>query len=142
MRVMQIEPGPTPTLTAFAPASMRSCVPSAVATLPAMMSTSPKACRSPLTASMALSEWPCADVNDDHIGTRLQQQRGPVKEARTYAHGGADAQTPLPIFVASGCCDKRIMSLLVISPASRPSPSTSGSFSMRCCGGYRRRPAY
>src|SRR4051794_41569762 len=33
-RVVQIDPGPMPTLTASAPASMRARVPSAVATLP------------------------------------------------------------------------------------------------------------
>jgi len=34
-RVVQIEPGPIPTLTASAPASIKARVPSAVATLPA-----------------------------------------------------------------------------------------------------------
>src|ERR1043165_1121578 len=33
-RVVQIEPGPTPTLTASAPASTNACAPSLVATLP------------------------------------------------------------------------------------------------------------
>ena len=37
-RVVQIEPGPTPTLTASTPASMSACAPSVVATLPPMMS--------------------------------------------------------------------------------------------------------
>jgi hypothetical protein len=36
MRVVQIEPGPMPTLTASAPASMTARAPSAVATLPTM----------------------------------------------------------------------------------------------------------
>ena len=36
MRVVQIEPGPMPTLTPSAPASMSACAPSAVTTLPAM----------------------------------------------------------------------------------------------------------
>ena len=35
MRVVQIEPGPMPTLTASAPASISASAPSAVATLPA-----------------------------------------------------------------------------------------------------------
>ena len=39
MRVVQIEPGPMPTLTASAPASISALVPSAVATLPAMTCT-------------------------------------------------------------------------------------------------------
>ena len=36
-RVVQMEPGPMPTFTASAPASMRARVPAAVATLPAMI---------------------------------------------------------------------------------------------------------
>jgi hypothetical protein len=36
MRVVQMEPGPMPTLMASAPASMRARAPEAVATLPAM----------------------------------------------------------------------------------------------------------
>jgi hypothetical protein len=39
MRVVQMDPGPMPTLTASAPASISACVPSAVATLQAMMRT-------------------------------------------------------------------------------------------------------
>jgi hypothetical protein len=39
MRVVQIEPGPMPTLTASAPASISALAPSAVATLPAMTCT-------------------------------------------------------------------------------------------------------
>ena len=39
MRVVQIEPGPMPTLIASAPASISACAPSAVATLPAMTCT-------------------------------------------------------------------------------------------------------
>ena len=38
-RVVQIAPGPTPTFTQSAPAAMRSSVPSAVTTLPAMTCT-------------------------------------------------------------------------------------------------------
>ena len=39
-RVVQMEPGPTPTLTPLAPASMSACVPWAVATLPPTISIS------------------------------------------------------------------------------------------------------
>ena len=38
-RVVQIEPGPTPTLTASTPASTRACAPARVATLPPMTCT-------------------------------------------------------------------------------------------------------
>ena len=52
-RVVQIEPGPMPTLTASTPAAMRAVVASPVATLPAMMSTS-KLTRILPTVSMTL----------------------------------------------------------------------------------------
>ena len=39
MRVVQIEPGPMPTFTASAPASISALAPSAVATLPAITCT-------------------------------------------------------------------------------------------------------
>ena len=42
-RVVQIEPGPTPTFTASAPASIRAAVASPVATLPATISTDRRA---------------------------------------------------------------------------------------------------
>ena len=41
-RVVQIEPGPMPTLTALTPAAMRSAAPSYVPTLPAISSSSGK----------------------------------------------------------------------------------------------------
>ena len=37
-RVVQIDPGPTPTLTASAPALIRACAPARVATLPPIIS--------------------------------------------------------------------------------------------------------
>ena len=40
IRVVQIDPGPTPTLTTLTPASINALVPSPVATLPAAMSRS------------------------------------------------------------------------------------------------------
>ena len=39
IRVVQIEPGPIPTLMASAPASINACAPSPVATLPAITCT-------------------------------------------------------------------------------------------------------
>ena len=42
-RVVQIEPGPTPTLTPSTPASMSACAPSFVATFPPTISTPAKA---------------------------------------------------------------------------------------------------
>ena len=57
-RVVQIDPAPIPTFTASTPRAMRSSVASAVATLPATMSTSGKRRRSSFTASRTFWEWP------------------------------------------------------------------------------------
>ena len=55
--VVQIDPGPTPTLTASTPALMSAWAPSAVATLPAI-SSHLKFFLVSLMASMTLFEWP------------------------------------------------------------------------------------
>ena len=60
MRVVQIEPGPMPIFTASAPASIRARVPSAVATLPAMICTELDSFLMRATLSSTRWEWPCA----------------------------------------------------------------------------------
>ena len=57
-RVVQIEPGPIPTLTASAPASMRSDAASAVAIFPAITSIAQFFLISRIV-SMTFREWPC-----------------------------------------------------------------------------------
>ncbi len=58
--VVHIAPGPTPTLTMSAPASIRSAVPSAVTTLPATTGTSGETDRTACRAQIILSWCPCA----------------------------------------------------------------------------------
>ena len=60
IRVVQIEPGPIPTLTESAPASISARAPSAVAMLPAMICTSFDRDFARSTARATPSEWPCA----------------------------------------------------------------------------------
>ncbi len=60
IRVVHIAPGPTPTLTMSAPASIRSRVPSAVTTLPATTGTAGSRPRTAASALIILSWWPCA----------------------------------------------------------------------------------
>ena len=57
-RVVQMEPGPMPTLTQSAPAWMSASVAAAVATLPAMSCASGYFALIFFTASMMLREWP------------------------------------------------------------------------------------
>jgi hypothetical protein len=60
-RVVQMEPGPTPTFTPSAPASTSACAPAWVATLPPTTSTaSPSSFFSPATMSITRREWPWA----------------------------------------------------------------------------------
>ncbi len=56
-RVVQIEPGPMPTLTASTSLARRSAAPSRVATLPAMSRTSGKVSRSRSQASRTPRLW-------------------------------------------------------------------------------------
>ena len=60
MRVVQIEPGPWPTLMAFAPQSARYSTPAALVTLPAMIGSLGNASRSIRTVSPTPLLWPCA----------------------------------------------------------------------------------
>ncbi len=60
MRVVQIEPGPMPTLTASAPASTSACAPSPVAMLPAITSVRLDMRLICPTTSSTPWEWPCA----------------------------------------------------------------------------------
>ena len=58
MRVVQIDPAPMPTFTASTPMAISASVASAVATLPAIRSSSGNALRSCLTMSITPCEWP------------------------------------------------------------------------------------
>src|SRR4051812_49437987 len=60
IRVVHIAPGPTPTLTTSAPASIRSRVPPAVTTLPATTRAEPATERQVRTASTAFYWGSCA----------------------------------------------------------------------------------
>jgi hypothetical protein len=59
-RVVQIDPGPTPTFTASTPRSTRACAAARVATFPATSCTSGNISRTMEVASNTPSECPCA----------------------------------------------------------------------------------
>ena len=59
-RVVQIEPGPTPTFTASTPRSTSARAPSRVATLPTTSCVSGNASRTVDVATSTPSAWPCA----------------------------------------------------------------------------------
>ena len=130
--VVQIEPGPTPTLTALTPAAIRSFVASAVATLPAIMSISLKCFLRFLTVSITAFECPWA-VSTTRTST-------PALE-RAYARSIASSPTPsaapahnLPSLSLHACGYFFLFSIsfIVIKPMRLKSLSTMGSFSILC----------
>ncbi len=88
-RVVQIEPGPIPTLMASAPALIRASVASAVATLPAMISTSKFAFIFE-TVSITERAWPC-EVSTTTTST----------PAATIASIRSNASAPVPTAAAT-----------------------------------------
>ena len=115
-RVVQIEPGPIPTLIASAPALIRSSAASAVTMFPATTSV-PEYRRLMLrTISRTLSEWPCAVSTTStsapaliSMGTRSSAS-GPTP---TAAPTRSRPRTSLQAF---GNLIRFSMSLIVIRP--------------------------
>ena len=133
-RVVQIEPGPTPTLTASTPASTSAWAPARVATLPPMTWTWRVAGSdlSRRTMSSISRAWPLAVS-----ATRTSTPASTRVVARSHASpkkpmAAPTSSRPWSSLLASGNCSDFTKSLTVISPARRPSPSTSGSRSRLC----------
>ena len=150
MRVVQTLPGPTPTLTASAPARQRSSAPSAVATLPATIWTSSPSARSSSSARSACSAWPWAmsstsasqPAATSAVGALERTRRARRRPRRRAAGRGAS----LP---ASGRSARLSRSRSETRPAQAAVPSTTGSFSKRCStrscarrAGVDRRPRH
>ena len=106
MRVVQIEPGPMPTLIASAPASISALAPSAVATLPATTCTALDSRLMRATASSTSLEWPCA-VSTTTRSTPASISRS-VRSIALVADrgGGGDAQPALLVLAGVGIGDR------------------------------------
>ena len=106
MRVVQIEPGPMPTLIASAPASISACAPSCVAMLPAMTCTALESRLMRLTASSTRAEWPCA-VSTTTRSTPASISRS-VRSKPLVADGGGggDAQAALRVLAGERMGDR------------------------------------
>ena len=95
MRVVQIEPGPMPTLTASAPASISARAPSAVAMLPAMTW---QALLRRFTARDRLDHalgMAVGGVDHDDVDLGLEQRLGALSAVGADADRGGDAQAAL-----------------------------------------------
>ena len=93
-RVVQIEPGPIPTLIASAPASISASAASAVAMLPAITCTSHSALIR-RTISTTDAECPCAVSTTSDVDLGVDQRAGALERVRADADRGADAQPAL-----------------------------------------------
>ena len=129
IRVVQMEPGPIPTLTQSAPALMRSSVPFAVATLPTMTCRSGYAALISFVARRTFADWPCA------LSTTTQSTCA-LTSASTRSSRFVVMPTPAPhrrrpcsSFAEFGYLICFSISLIVMRPFRLPSLSTIGSFS-------------
>ena len=100
MRVVQIEPGPMPTLIASAPASISAWAPSAVAMLPATTCTALDRRLMRLTASSTRREWPCA-VSTTTRSTPASISRS-VRAKPMLADGGGGRDPQAALLVLAG----------------------------------------
>ncbi len=97
MRVVQIEPGPMPTLIASAPASISALAPSRVATLPAMTET--------LLVARWMRRTCCKDrlrmavrgVDDEAVDAGRHQHLGALEPLVADGGRGGDAQAPVGV---------------------------------------------
>ncbi len=131
-RVVQMLPGPIPTLMASTPRAASSRAPASVATLPATSWASGKDWRRQSTVPSTPSLWPWAEST-----TRTSAPASTRARARPTASGpaptaAATRSRPCRSLLASGCCCRLKMSFTVMRPRNTPSGSTTGSFSIRC----------
>ena len=119
IRVVQIEPGPMPTLTASAPASISALAPSRVATLPAITWTAFDSFFTRPTLSSTLTGWPCA------VSTTITSQPASIsrsersKPSSPVVVAAATRRRPCSSFAAFGWATCFSMSLTVIRPMQR-----------------------
>ena len=119
--VVQIEPGPIPTLTAFAPLSTRALAASGVPTFPAMIWASGPAC-SLMVRTVSRTPWECpwavstatASAPASNIASALSMPLSPVPVAATTR------SLPLSSLQDNGLSRDLLMSLTVIRPENPP----------------------
>ena len=131
IRVVQIEPGPIPTLTPSAPASASALAAEPVAMLPPITCSSGKVSFAQRTRSITPLEWPCAVSTITTSTPALTSAvirsgvSGPVPTA------APTRSCPSLSLQAFGCSCALLMSFTVIRPAKPPLSLTTNNFSMR-----------
>ena len=128
-RVVQIEPGPTPTLMPSTPASISAWAPSRVATLPPITSTPTLDLIFDIQLR-ALLLWPC-EVSTTRKSTPASASAWARSSASGLAPTAAPTRSrPSASLAAFGYFSALTKSLTVIRPLRTPASSTSGSFSI------------
>ncbi len=105
MRVVQMLPGPMPTLTASAPRSMRARVPSAVATLPMTSLTSGKRLAQPGRGVEHTTAVGMGRVENEEVHLGPHQGRGPLQVVARGTHGGTHPQPAKLVLAGHGVLD-------------------------------------
>ena len=103
MRVVQIEPGPIPILTASAPASIKALVPSAVATFPATTCTLFDSFLIRVTDSSTRCECPCAVSTTSTSTPASIKASARAKPRSPTVVAAAARKRPCSSLDASGC---------------------------------------
>ena len=116
IRVVQIEPGPIPTLIASAPAISRSRVPSVVATLPAITSIS---CRRLISLTVSTTFFECPWALSTTSTSTPFSNRAATRSKSFTPTAAPTRNRPLVSFEASGNRRFLSMSLIVINPFNR-----------------------
>ena len=132
MRVVQIDPGPMPTLTPSAPALTRSSAPSRVTILPAITSRSPQRALILATISSTPRECPC-EVSTTITSTPASRNAATRSTVSGVVPTAAPTRRrPVESLLARGNSVAFWKSLTVIMPRNSSSPPTTSTFSIRC----------
>ena len=115
-RVVQMEPGPMPTLMQSAPASMSASAASAVAILPAMSCASGNASFTARQALRMLWEWPCAESSTSASTPTFSKRSARSSTSFVTPMAAAQSSRPCASLAAFGYLTAFSMSLMVIRP--------------------------
>src|ERR1700722_15931741 len=118
MRVVQMLPGPMPTLMASAPASMRAMAPSYVAMLPAIRQMWGKRFLTSETASRTREEWPWAESMARASTRAATSSAARSRKSPVAPMAPATRRRPWESFEALGYFSFFWMSLTVMRPLS------------------------
>ncbi len=128
-------PGPTPTFTMSAPASIRSTTPAADTTLPATTGTVGSISRTAASASIIRCWCPWA-VSITSTSTPVASSRSALARTSPLTPSAAPIRSrPAPSTAGSYSVDRNA-EVRVSTPTSRPSESTTGA-SLRCSSASR-----